>query len=220
MAAKKNIMKKITTLLTAALIAGAGFTQDDKAKTILDEISLKTKGYKTMYIEFEVVITNPEMDPKTQTGKVWIKGEKYMLSLTDQEVYSDAETITTYLKEDNECYTRSVADVEEGEIVSPSQLMTIWEEGYKYKYIQETTYAERPAHEIHLFPKDPAKSKFHTIILKIDKAKNEIVFIMVKGKDGTNMKYKLSKFDKDIEISDSKFIFDRAKHPGVVCQEE
>jgi outer membrane lipoprotein-sorting protein len=213
-------MKKIITLLTAALLAGTSFGQDEKAKGILDEISLKTKGYKTMILDFEVVITNPDIEPSTQNGKVYIKGDKYFLSLTDQEVYSDGETITTYLKEDNECYTRSVADVPDGEIVSPSQLMTIWEEGYKYKYVQETTYADRAAHEIHLFPKDAAKSKFHTIILKIDKDKNEIVFIMVKGKDGTNMKYKLSKFEKDVEISDSKFVFDKAKHPGVVCTED
>ena len=214
-------MKNIITVLIAVLITGVSFGQDEKAKTILDAISVKTKAYKTMAIDFTVVVSGGDLDePLTQTGKIWIKDEKYLLVLTDQEVYCDGTTITTYLKEDNECYTRLVADVEPGEIVSPSQLLTIWEEGYKYKYIQETTYADRPAHEIHLFPKDPAKSKFHTIILKVDKADNEIVFIMVKGKDGINMKYKLSKFDKNVEISDSKFVFESAKHPGVVCQEE
>jgi len=214
-------MKNIITALVAIMIVGVSFGQDAKAKTILDGISLKTKAYKTMVIDFTVIISNPDMEePETRTGKIYIKDEKYMLSVTDQEVYCDGVTITTYLKEDNECYTRKVEDVEEGEIVSPSQLLTIWEDGYNYKYVQETTYADRPAHEIHLFPKDPAKSKFHTIILKIDKEKNEIVFIMVKGKDGTNMKYKLVKFDKDVEISDSKFVFESAKHPGVVCQEE
>lgn len=212
-------MNKLIGFLFLVAIGSTSFGQDEKAKKILDEISLKTKGYKSMVIDFTVIVTT-DGEPFTQNGKVYIKDEKYMLSVQEQEIYCDGTTITTYLKEDNECYTRLVTDMEEGEIVSPSQLLTIWDEGYKYKYVQETTYADRPAHEIHLYPKDPANSKFHTIILKIDKEKNEVVFIMVKGKDGTHMKYKLVKFDKDVAIADSKFIFDSAKHPGIVCQEE
>ena len=213
-------MKTILSLLILTTFSLSLYSQDEKAKKILDEISVKTKAYETMYFEFTVVVAVPGEEPITQTGKVYIKDEKYFLSLTEQEVYCDATTITTFLKEDNECYTRSVDDVEEGEIVSPSQLLTVWEAGYKYQDVQETTDADRPAHEIHLYPKDPSGSKFHTIILKIDAERNEVVFFMVKGKDGTNTKYKISKFDKNIEISDSKFVFDKAKHPGVVCQEE
>lgn len=214
-------MKTIFGLLITLTFVATGFAQDEKAKKILDDISVKTKAYETMVFEFTVVLTTPDDDePYTQTGKVYVKGDKYFLTLTEQDIYCDGTTITTYLKEDNECYTRPVPDGTTDEIVSPTQLLTVWEEGYKYKYIQETTYADRPAHEIHLYPKDPSKSKFHTIILKIDVERNEIVFFMVKAKDGTNTKYKISKFEKNVEIGDSKFIFDRAKHPGVVCQEE
>jgi outer membrane lipoprotein-sorting protein len=212
-------MKSTISFILVLLISGFTFGQDEKAKKILDEISAKTKTYETMIFDFTVVLT-ADGEPITQQGKIYIKGEKYFLSLTDQEIYCDGTTITTYLKQDNECYTRKVADVEPGEIVSPSQLLTIWEDGYKYKYIQETTYADRPAHEIHLYPNDPAKSKFHTVILKIDAERNEVVFFMVKGKDGSNTKYKISKFEKNVAIADAKFIFDKAKHPGVVCQEE
>lgn len=213
-------MKSTVAFLLLTFTTAFSFGQDEKAKKILDEISVKTKAYETMIFEFTVVVAAPGQDAITQNGKVYIKGEKFFLSLPEQEIYCDGETITTYLINDNECYTRSVEDVEEGEIVSPSQLLTVWEEGYKYKYIQETTYAERPAHEIHLYPKDPADSKFHTIILKIDIERMEVVFFMVKGKDGTNTKYKISKFEKNTTISESKFVFDKAKHPGVVCQEE
>lgn len=214
-------MKRIILFTLIILTSTFNFAQDEKAKKILDEISVKTKAYETMIFDFIVVLTTPDNpEPFTQDGKIYIKGEKYFLSLTDQEIYCDGVTITTYLKEDNECYTRKVADVEPGEIVSPSQLLTIWEDGYKYKYVQETTYADRPAHEIHLYPKDPSKSKFHTIILKIDAGRNEVVFFMVKSKDGSNTKYKISKFEKNVPIADAKFVFDSAKHPGVVCQEE
>lgn len=214
-------MKTTISLILAVLISGFTFAQDEKAKKILDEISVKTKAYETMIFEFTVVLTPGDGgDAITQAGKIYVKDQKYFLSLTEQEIYCDGTTITTYLIKDNECYTRAVEDVEDGEIVSPSQLLTIWEDGYKYKYVQETTYADRPAHEIHLYPNDPAKSKFHTVILKIDVERKEVVFFMVKGKDGSNTKYKISKFEKNVAIADAKFIFDKAKHPGVVCQEE
>jgi outer membrane lipoprotein-sorting protein len=214
-------MKSILTYILVLATFSFSFGQDEKAKKILDDISKKTETYETMIFDFTVVLTTADGgDPITQNGKIYIKDEKYFLSLKDQEIYCDGSTITTFLKEDNECYTRSVEDVEDGEIVSPSQLLTIWEDGYKYKYVQETTYADRAAHEIHLYPKDPAQSKFHTIVLKIDAERNEVVFFMVKGKDGSNTKYKISKFEKNTAIPDAKFIFDRAKHPGVVCQEE
>ena len=213
-------MKRSISLLLAFLIVGASFGQEDKSKKILESISDKTKEYKTITVSFTVTIMPAGQDPITQKGKAFLKGDKYKVILEDQEIYCDGTTITTYLKEENECYTSNVADNESEGIVSPGQIMTIWEDGYKSKYIKETTYAGKPAHHINLYPKEPKKSKLHTIILKIDIEKNEVVYAFLKGKDGTNTKYKLTKMEKNLDISDSKFIFNRAQHPGVECYEE
>lgn len=213
-------MKKGIAILMAVLFFGTAFGQDEKAKAILDKVSSKTNAYKTIAISFKLTISGNGQDPISEMGKAYLKGDKYKVELQDQDIYCDGTTITTHLKEDEECYTSSVADAKDEGMVAPTELLTIWEDGYKYKYVKETTYKGRPVHHINLFPKNAADSKFHTVILKIDKEKNEVVSVLIKGKDGMNMKYTLTKFEKDIAIPASKFVFDRAKHPNVECYEE
>jgi hypothetical protein len=50
-------MKTTISFILAVLISGFTFAQDEKAKKILDEISVKTKAYETMIFEFTVVLT-------------------------------------------------------------------------------------------------------------------------------------------------------------------
>ena len=136
-------MKKGILLLASALVVGLGFTQDQKAKAILDKVSEKTKGYKTISVEFNMTITGADMPTVNESGKAFLKGDKYKVELVDQDIYCDGETITTHVKEDEECYTSSVEDSEE-EMITPNKLLTIWEDGYKYKYIKETTFQGTP----------------------------------------------------------------------------
>jgi outer membrane lipoprotein-sorting protein len=212
-------MKKTIGILAAILFTFTGIAQDDKAKEVLDRASKKMDGYKTLTIKFGMTITAPEEDPISQKGKIFIKGDKYMLDVTDQQVYCDGTNITTYLKEDNECYKSTVEDSEE-DILAPTELMTIWEKGYKYRYDGEQDYAGETCHIIFLYPKNPKESKFHTIKMLINKERDEAVYVYLKGKDGTNMKYKLVSMERDNEIPDSKFVFNEAEHPGVECYDE
>ncbi|MCG8573284.1 MAG: outer membrane lipoprotein carrier protein LolA [Flavobacteriales bacterium] len=215
-------MKLAINILIAFLFLGTAYGQEDaKAKKILDDLSSKTKAYKSMAVTFSIVITNAEDGSKiTQKGKAYLKGDKYKIELEEQDIYCDGETVTTHLKLDKECYTSDVDEAEEDGSVTPSNMLTIWEEGYKYEYKRETTFKDIPVHQIHLYPKDPKDSKFHTIILKIDKAKNELLSVYIKGKDGNNMRYILKNLEENVEIPESKFVFDRSKHPEVECYEE
>lgn len=214
-------MTKTISILIAVLFLGLGYSQDEaKAKAILDKASAKTKGYKTLTIKFGLTISNPETDEDfSQKGTIYIKDEKYMLDITDQRVYCDGKYITTYLIEDNECYKSGVEDSEE-DIMSPKELLTIWENDYKYRYDGEQEYAGGTCEAIFLYPNDPKKSKFHTIKLLINKEKSEVVYVYLKGKDGSSMKYKLVSMERDLEISDSKFVFNSAEYPGVECFDE
>lgn len=218
---KMNNMKKGFGILMAILFFGVAFGQDEKAKAILDKVSKKTKAYKTISIEFDLTISGEGVsEPITEKGKAYLSGDKYKVELDDQDIYCDGVTLTTHLKEDEECYTSSVAENEEEGVVSPTEILTIWEDGYKYKYIKETTFNGIPVHHINIFPKDPASSKYFAIILKIDIAKNEVVSALIKGKDGVNMRYTLTKFEHDKDLPDATFVFDRAKHPNVDCYDE
>ena len=213
-------MKTVLGILFLGLTTFGAIAQEDvKAKGILDKVSKLTKTYKTITVDFSMVIISPEGSPIKQKGKAFMKGEKYFLSLPGQDVFCDGKTISTYIKDDNECY---VSDVEESEsdVLQPSQLLTIWEKGFTYKYSKELEFAGKKVHEILLYPKDTKNSKYHTIVIRIDKAKNEVVYAHIKGKDGVHMKYTLSKLIKNTTITDAKFVFNKAKHTGVEVTEE
>ena len=213
-------MKALLGILFLGLTAfGATAQVDAKAKAILDKVSKLTKTYKTISVDFSMTVTSPDGSPIKQKGKAFMKGDKYFLTLPDQDIYCNGITVSTYIKDDNECYVSDVDEMD-SDMVQPSQLLTIWENGFTYKYSKELTFSGKQVHEILLYPKDKKNSKFHTIVVRIDKAKNEIVYAHIKGKDGTHMKYTLSKLVKNISIPDTKFVFNKAKHPGVEITEE
>ena len=64
--------------------------------------------------------------------------------------------------------------------MNPTKLLTIWEKGFKYRFIKD----EGGIQEIHLFPTDTKKTKYHTVIVKVDKAKTQVSSVTVKGKSG------------------------------------
>ncbi len=213
----------IQRILFLALVLTSSFalTQvDTKAKAILDKVSAEMNVLKSMTIAFTMTITADGQDPIKQSGTFHIKGDKYKIELVDQDIYCDGTTITTHLKEEKEAYQSLVADQKGDDNVQPNQMFTIWETGHKYKYDELVTSGERQLHRIFLYPNDPVKKKYHTIILKIDVETNEVNTVLIKGKDGTNTLFTLSKLTKNPELSDGMFVFDCAKNPEVDCVEE
>ena len=113
----------------------------------------------------------------------------------------------TYEKEESEAY---LEDLPEGNdlMSDPSKLLTIYETGFKFKFVSETGNLQ----QIKLYPKDATSKSYHTITLYIDKTKSQISKFIVHGKDGNTYTYKITKLTPNIEYPDSKFVF---KKPGV-----
>lgn len=140
--------------------------------------------------------------------------------MTDQEVFNDGITVTTFLKADNECYTTPVDELDNEEMMTPEELLTMYEDGYNVRFGGEQEYAGTMCDVIFLYPKNPADAKFHTVKMLVHRERNEVVYAFLKGKDGTNLKYKLVEMEIDVEMDDDMFIFTEEEHPGVECFEE
>lgn len=213
-------MKKIF-LMSFLLVGTLVNAQDDnaaKAKTLLDELSKKIKGYTSMAIEFTMSLKMADGSSEEEKGKGTIKGEKYFVEMAGKEIRCDSKKVWTYDEEANECAITCLDDEEsskEEDLMNPSKMFTFWEEGLKYTYEKESTDGGVKVDEIKLVPKDPKKSKFHTIILKINKEKKTIHSVTVKGKNGDVMTYKITKFTPNVETKDTDFKFEKSKHPGV-----
>lgn len=205
------------TLLIAGALALCGFgmmqEQDAKAKSILDEVSKKTKAYTSFKVDFTLKLENTKSKiNESNSGKATMKGSKYIVDLGKQKILCDGKNVWTIDTEGRQVTETPVEDADDE--MNPTKMMTIWEKGFKFRYVAEVKEDATTVHEIHLFPTNPAKTKFHTVILKTDKAKSQIHSVVIKKKNGDVHTLKITKFTPNVTIDDAEFKYDPKKYPG------
>jgi len=186
---------------------------DPKAKAILEELSKKTKSYSTIKAEFAVTMEDRDKKKDTQNGSIQIKGIKYKLEIKGQEIISDGKTTWTYLKDANEIQVNN-AETNSADAITPSNIFTVYEKGFKYKFDKEENVNGTTIQTINLYPEIPDKKKFHTVKLMIDKNKNQITGIIMLMKDGSTCTYTIKNFITNSEMADAMFTYDNKAHPG------
>ena len=88
-------MKYVFTFL-AVLAFTTSFGQDEKSQAILDKLSTKMKGMTSFYIEFSANIKNTTTGTNsTETGKGWVKGEKFTASYGENTIVSNGKKTWT-----------------------------------------------------------------------------------------------------------------------------
>lgn len=188
------------------------YAQDTKSQAILDKLSLKTNSYNTFYVEFSALIKNTSTGQNDNTiGKGWVKGDKYFANYGDNSVISNGLKTWNIAKDDKSVYESDSDNSDES--LNPKKIMTLWETGFKNKYEKESKLNAEIVHIINLYPKDVAKSDYHTIVLYISKIKNDLKKAIIKLKDGTIMTFTIVKLTPNLVIDDAKFIFDKKKFP-------
>ncbi len=205
---------KITIVLFSLLFNLVSFAQDAKAQGVLDKLSTKMKAQKTFYVEFSASVKNATSGAAdTETGKGWVKGDKFCATYGENTIISNGLKTWTVVKEEKTVYEADASDGD-GESMNPKKLMTMWESGFKNKYDKEETLNNEKVHVIYLYPKNIKKANYHTIILYIAKDDNELKKAVMKSNDGTTMTYSLTKFTSNPVVEDSKFVFNIQKYPG------
>ena len=75
--------------------------QDQKAKSILDQLSDKTKSYTSIEAKFTNTFSNTITDiNESQSGTLYLKDDAYRLEMESQTIICDGETNWIYLKDD------------------------------------------------------------------------------------------------------------------------
>lgn len=207
-------MKLLAVLFVFISVSFTSLGQDAKAQAILDKLSAKLKSHTSFYVEFSAIIKNSATNTnESETGKGWVKSSKYCASFGDNTIISNGIKTWTIVKEEKLVY-ESDADEDDDDSINPRKLMTIWETGFKNKYGKESSLNGETVHSIYLYPKNPKSVDYHTIVLFISKAKNDLKKVIMRSKDGTEMTYKLNKYTANAKVSDSQFVFESKKYPG------
>ncbi len=204
---------KYLILLVGLFSATITFSQDAKAQGILDKLSKKIKDQKSFYIEFSAAIKSASGTTKTESGKGWVKGNKYSATYGENTIISNGLKTWTVIKKEKTVYISDAND-KDNDAMNPKKIMTIWETGFKNKYDKEETLNGKKVHVISLFPKTPASANYHTITLYVGKDDGELKKAIMKGKDATVTTYTMSKFTSNPTVDDKKFIYDKTKFVG------
>jgi len=130
-------MKKLLLFVLALQLTVAALAQNDKkAAAILDEVSAKTKAYKTIKIDFTYAMDNEKEKIHDKfKGSLISKGDKYKLSAAGQDVICDGKTVWTYLKEAKEVQINNVGDDDDS--FTPTKLLSGYSKDFKSKFIEE-----------------------------------------------------------------------------------
>lgn len=199
-------MKKLIYLMF--LFPCVIFAQDQKAKTILDQLSNKTKSYTSIKAKFTNTFSSTVTDiNESQSGTLYLKGDAYRLEMEAQTIICDGETNWIYLPNDEEVNITEIDD-EENEL-NPSKIFTIYENGYKYKFVRE----DGKNYHIDLFPEE--SGPFTKVELFINKSKMQISSFTMIDKQGSHFKYVIDSFVTNKEMNNDFFMFKTSDYPNV-----
>lgn len=185
---------------------------DPGAKKVLDAVSAKFKTYKTVQASFQLKMENASGQLITnKTGKIFMKGNKYRVSITGQEIFSDGSTVWTYDKEANEV---TVSKMDPGaNSITPQKLFTnFYDKDFLYRSNGMVKIGAKNLQEIELTPVDKTRP-FHKVLLYLEK--NSIHTTKIFEKAGNRFTYSVSNMVTTAAMDDKMFVFDAAKYPGV-----
>ena len=211
---KHKHMKRILILLLLLSFSGIAAAQyDPKALSILDEMSSYYKSISSFKAQFSYILENTMENINEEfSGEITVKGDQFKLDLGEQIIFNDGETQWTYLKDVNEVNIDYYLP-EDGDM-SPSNIFSAYKKGYKYMYIEEQVLGGVANHVIDLVPDDQGKA-FFKIKLWITKSNNRMSQWKLFDKTGNTYLYNIKKFESNVKVSESDFVFDPAKYPDV-----
>ena len=215
-------MKKLYFLTTFSILFSTfSFAQtknDPEAKKILDAVSAKFKTFSTVQANFTYKVENGAGKAlSTKTGSILMKGTKYKLSFSGQEIFCNGTTVWNFDKAANEVTINNL-DASSGTITPQKLFSNFYDKDFYYTLNGEKKVGAKTVQEIQMTPVDKSKS-FHTVYLQIDKAAKTIYSTKVLENAGNRYSYTVNSMKTNIPASDNQFVFDKSKYPGVIVED-
>lgn len=207
-------MKNLLFTAFAILSATFAFSQyDPKALETLEAMSKKYKAIPAFEANITSTMTNETEGIKEEfKGKIIVKGDKFRLTLEDQEIINNGVTVWTYLPSAKEV---NIDNYDPGsDEINPSKIYEAYKKGFKYLYLSDKTEAGVVYEEIDLVP-EKKDAQYFKIKMMIGKKDKSIQSWTMFDKSGNKYKYTINKFTPNAAITDAQFTFDPKKYPGV-----
>tara|TARA_B100001778_G_C18591518_1_gene632514 strand:+ start:675 stop:1400 length:726 start_codon:yes stop_codon:yes gene_type:complete len=189
---------------STVITATTTIQKDQQATNILNAVTTTTKSRKTIALNFTFTVKNGDMK-EVQKGDLKIKDNKYWYSIFGTTKISDGKSIAEVITEDKEVSISS-ANFNDPDEFSPQEMFTIYEKGYKYRYMGQKTDNEVTLDLIDLYPDADNTQPYRRITLFVNVATNEIKKIELFHKTSAKVfSVIVDKAVYDTEIEDSTF---------------
>jgi len=202
-------MKQILITLLV-LVSFTSFAQND-AKKLLDEVSTKVKSYDNISIDFKYVLVNLEEDINQETrGNVIMQGDKYLLNILGITRIFDGKTLYSISPEDEEV-TISSENSQDENTITPSKMLSFYEDGYNYKMDIVQNVSGRKIQYVKLTPID-SNTEINHVLLGIDINTKHIYNLIEVGANKTKTTLTVNSFKTNEPLSKTLFTFDKTKY--------
>ncbi|MDR2847513.1 MAG: outer membrane lipoprotein carrier protein LolA [Bacteroidales bacterium] len=212
-------MYKLIIILLFPLVSMQG-QSDTRSPQILDDMVAKFKSYPTVQLNFTAnVIQLQDKSETKETGKIWLKGNKYKLELLPSSIlYFNGVKLFQYLpevKEVNVTQPDMEQDNEDFQLLNPQSFFNLSSENFKSNLAKESTQYNRKVYEIDLYPVRLKTTKYSRIRLFVEKTSLQIVYLKAVMKDGTRYELTFEPYNVQKSLPDSFFEFQASLYPGV-----
>jgi len=201
----KNFLTSVLILATVNIVLAQ---QDSKAKEILDAMSNTYKNISSFQADLNYSMSNKtEGINESYKGKISVKGDMYRLVMQDQEIYNDGTTVWTYLPNLDEPEVTIDNNNPDGGDITPSSIFDLYQEGYKYLYLNSTTIAGKSYDVVDLIPNEK-DAQYFKVRIEIGAKDRLLRIFTLFDREGSQYSYLISSFKPDVNLTDSYFKFD------------
>lgn len=205
-------MNKFLSIALLVLISFTSTAQDKKAKTLLDEVTTKIKSHDNIVIDFKYSLSNSkEKINQESKGNVTLQGNKYILNFMGVTKMFDGKKTYTIVPEDEEITISNVNDSDE-KAITPSKMLTFFNNGYKFYWDISQDIKGRKIQYIKLTPTS-VKDQRKEVLLGIDIQTKTIYNLIEIGKNGTKTTLTVNSFKTNQPLSNNQFTFVASKYP-------
>ena len=202
-------------LFISILLTIPVFSQDKKAKAVLDKLGEKYESFKTVEVQITMTLEFPERGEETSDIEIIQSGSKFVYHSPEQDMYCNGKDLWLYLKDRNEVQINNYDDADDSGMITPLDLLEEYRTGY-YKYRHLGT--EENLTQVELVPTDEWDD-YAKIQLTINRKTNILKRILAIGKDGSRITLRIDNLTPNKKFKDQIFSFDIDKHEGIVVED-
>ncbi|PIF02693.1 MAG: hypothetical protein CR965_00275 [Paludibacter sp.] len=205
-------MRKIVIVVLSLLLSFQLFATNNTAVTRLDSLIELIKK-NTVQTNFTLISKQADNNTSfTTKGIFTIKGEKFILTTKEMNIYFNGKIQWMYVSDINEVSISEPNDLEVAKINPISLLNT-------YREISVISINKKKSNNkvyvIELRPKKETNSDFQKIELKVKKSNNYPIFIQLTDKKGGIVILELTQFHKKNEFNEREFDFNPKKYKDI-----